>query len=85
MSQNYPNRRFVIFDLMEVDLIDFSQVHETSKETLRLSVDGTKSFVKYEIPQPSSVSLLTTKSEEYTYTQILEILGGPEWTQEMPG
>lgn len=83
MSQNYPNRRFVIFDLMEVDLIDFSQVHETSKETLRLSVDGRKSFVKYEIPQPSSVSLLTTKSEEYTYTQILEILGGPEWTEEM--
>ncbi len=85
MSQNYPNRRFVIFDLMEVDLIDFSQVHETSKETLRLSVDGTKSFVKYEIPQPPSISLLTTKSEEYTYTQILEILSGPEWTQEMPG
>jgi hypothetical protein len=69
---------------MEVDSIDFSQVHETSKETLRLSVDGTRSFVKYEIPQPSSVSLLTTKSEEYTYTQILEILGGPEWTEEMP-
>jgi hypothetical protein len=84
MSQNYPNRRFVIFDLLEVDLIDFSQVHETSRETLRVSVDGTKSFVKYEIPQPSSVSLLTTKSEEYTYTQILEILGGPEWTEEMP-
>ena len=84
MSQNYPNRRFVIFDLLEVDLIDFSQVHETSRETLRLSVDGRKSFVKYEIPQPSSVSLLTTKSEEYTYTQILEILSGPEWTQEMP-
>jgi hypothetical protein len=84
MSQNYPNRRFVIFDLLEVDLIDFSQVHETSRETLRLSVDGTKSFVKYEIPQPSSVSLLTTKSEEYTYTQILEILGGREWTEEMP-
>jgi hypothetical protein len=84
MSQNYPNRRFVIFDLLEVDLIDFSQVHETSRETLRVSVDGTKSFVKYEIPQPSSVSLLTTKSEEYTYTQILEILGGREWTEEMP-
>jgi hypothetical protein len=84
MSQNYTNRRFVIFDLLEVDSIDFSQVHETSKETLRLSVDGTRSFVKYEIPQPPSISLLTTKSEEYTYTQILEILGGPEWTEEMP-
>jgi hypothetical protein len=70
---------------MEVDLIDFSQVHETSRETLRVSVDGTKSFVKYEIPQPSSISLLTTKSEEYTYTQILEILSGREWTEEMPG
>lgn len=77
--EEYPNRRFVIFDVSELSDIDFSQVYETSQETVRRSVDGTRTFVKYEIPQPSSVSSLVTKSQEYTYSQMLQILTGPEW------
>ena len=81
MTQDYENRRFVIFDVTELNLIDFNQVYETSEETVRKSVDGTKTFVKYDIPQPSSVVLLTTKSVEYTYDEILEILNTPEWIE----
>jgi hypothetical protein len=81
MTQDYENRRFVIFDVTELNLIDFNQVYETSEETVRKSVDGTKTFVKYDIPQPSSVVLLTTKSVEYTYDEILEILNTPEWSE----
>jgi hypothetical protein len=77
----YENRRFVIFDVTELNEIDFEQVHETSAETVRLSVDGLKTFVKYDMPQPSSVAALQTKSEEYTYEQMLEILATEEWTQ----
>ena len=80
MAQDYSNRRFVIFDVTELSTIDFSQVHETSADTVRKSVDETKTFVKYEMPQPSSVTALTTKSQEYTYNEILTILAGPEWT-----
>jgi hypothetical protein len=74
------NRRYIIFDVTELSLIDFSQVYETSAETTRISVDGTKTFVKYDTPQPSSVSSLTTKSPEYTHEEMLDILSTPEWT-----
>jgi hypothetical protein len=83
-SQEYENRRFVIFDVTELPLIDFSQVFETSIDTVRKSVDETKTFVKYNMPQPSSVTALTTKSIEYTYDEILQILAGPEWTEPFP-
>ena len=81
MTQDYQNRRFVIFDVTELNLIDFNQVYETSEETVRKSIDGTKTFVKYDIPQPSSVVSLTTKSVEYTYNEILQILNTPEWSE----
>ena len=84
MTQDYQNRRFVIFDVTELNLIDFNQVYETSEETVRKSIDGTKTFVKYDIPQPSSVVSLTTKSVEYTYNEILQILNTPEWTEVNP-
>jgi hypothetical protein len=76
----YENRRFVIFDVTELNEIDFNQVHETSAETVRLSVDGSKTFVKYDMPQPESVAALQTKSEEYTYEQMLAILQTEEWS-----
>ena len=105
----YDQRNFAIFSLTEIDKIDFTQVLETSAETLRKSVDGTRSFVKwdqgpydptpYEIinaetneiqiitpnppSPPSFFAELETLEGPYTYTEILEILSGPEWTTPM--
>jgi hypothetical protein len=84
IQEEYANRRFVIFDVTELPLIDFSQVFETSIDTVRKSVDETKTFVKYNMPQPSSVTALTTKSIEYTYDEILNILATPEWSEPFP-
>ena len=77
------DRKYVIFDMSEVGEINFSEVMETSQETLRLSVDETKSFVKYEGTQPASVAALTTKTQEYSHSEILEILATSEWTAPM--
>ena len=142
----FENRKYVIFEVSEIDAIDFSQVLETSAETLRKSVDESKTFIKYEVlpaqeevlyqegdleigddvlyveddpalneddPMynsslsvgdvkfpgikagdikvhgrtgneiPSSVESLTTKSQEYTHPEILEVLRAEEWTPEM--
>jgi len=76
----YENRKFVIFSVTELDLVDFSQVLETSAQTVRKSVDGTLTFVKYDGDMPASVGALTTKSVEYGYTEMLNILQGPDWT-----
>ena len=46
---NYENRRYLIIPTSITGSINFNEVHETSSETLRLSVDGTKTFVKYEV------------------------------------
>jgi hypothetical protein len=83
-QEEYANRRFVIFEVTELSTIDFNQVYETSIDTVRKSVDETKTFVKYDMPQPSSVAALTTKSIEYTYDEILQILATPEWTDPNP-
>ena len=80
-TQDYTNREFMIFNVSELPLIDFSQVLETSIDTVRKSVDETKTFVKWDGNTiPSSVDSLTTKEGPYTYEEILVILSGPEWT-----
>jgi len=84
LEQEYPDRRFVIFNVIELDKIDFNQVFETDADTVRKSIDETKTFVKYDMPMPSSIASLTTKSQEYTYDEILNILATPEWTDPNP-
>lgn len=79
----YADRRYVIFDCTELPLIDFSQVYETSADTVRKSTDLTKTFVKFDLPMPSSISALTTKSVNYTHEEILVILSGPEWVSDL--
>ena len=79
----YDQRNFAIFSLTEIEKIDFSQVLETSAETLRVSTDGSKSFVKWDSEQPEFISTLTTLEGPYTYSEILDILSGEEWTAPM--
>ena len=80
MTQLYDNRQYVIFKVSELASVDFSQVLETSSETLRKSLDGTKTFVKWDGVEPSFVGNLQTKEGPYSYLEILEILSGSEWT-----
>ena len=84
-TQLYENRKFMIFGVSELPNIDFTQVCETSIDTVRKSVDGTKTFVKWDTEGiPSSVDSLTTKEGPYNYEEILTILSTPEWTNPNP-
>ena len=77
---HFENRHYVIFDLTEVGTIDFSEVMETSADTLRKNLANTQSFVKYESVMPASVAALTTRSQEYSHEEILALLAGADWT-----
>jgi hypothetical protein len=77
---HFENRHYVIFDLSEVGTIDFSEVMETSADTLRKNLANTQSFVKYEGDMPASVVALTTRSQEYSHEEILALLAGTDWT-----
>ena len=71
-------RTYVIIDASEVANVDFNQVQETSADTLRYSVDGTKTFVKFEGDTPSFL----IGEPQYDHAEILNILGGPEWSSD---
>ena len=73
-------RTYVIIDSSEVSSIDFNQVLQDGEDSLVYSLDGTKTFVKYEGTQPFFLSGKT----EYTHSEILSILSGPEWASEEP-
>jgi hypothetical protein len=71
-------RTYCIIDSSEVSSVDFDQVLQADEDKLRYSLDGTKTFVKYEGDQPS---FLLGKTE-HSHEEILNILSGPEWTSE---
>jgi hypothetical protein len=68
--------KYVIFDIENIDLIDFTKVKETSRDTLRLSLDGTKCVLKFEGETPEFLVGL----QQYNYEEILTIMYSPEWT-----
>ena len=78
----FNNRKYVIIDKDEVSSVDFSQVLETSADTLRCNNDKSKTFVKYEGSKPSFLSGKTV----YTHSQILAILNDVdgEWYIDVP-
>ena len=76
----YENRKYVIINASEVGSVDFSQVHETSASTLRYSLDNSQTFVKFEGSTPSFLSGKT----QYTHSEILTVLAGEDWSEELP-
>ena len=81
---SFEERNYMIFNVSEIDTIHFDEVLETSAETLRKSVDETKTFVKWDGEMPQCVQDLTTKEGPYTHTEILQILSGEDWTSSEP-
>lgn len=67
---------YVIIDTSTVGSVDFDLVLNTSADMLRYSLDGTKTFVKFEGDTPSFLEGKTA----YTHSEMLEILAGEEWT-----
>jgi hypothetical protein len=79
----YENRKYLIIPTSILDDINFNEVQETSVDTVRKSVDQTKTFVKWEGENPTFISQLTNTEGPYTHEEILNILATEEWTQVM--
>lgn len=55
----FENRRWLVIPTAITSSIDFNQVLESSADSLRLSIDGSQTFIKYEINE------VTASYEEY--------------------
>jgi len=72
--------KYVIIESSDIGSVDFSQVLETSSDTLRYNINNTKTFVKFEGDTPSFLDGET----QYTHSEILAILNNEngEWYTE---
>ena len=78
-------RKYLIIPTSELPKVDFSQICETSAETVRKSVDETKTFIKWDSDEPSFVSNLTETEGPYTKEEIRTILATDAWTSTEEG
>ena len=72
----YNSNTYVIIDASAVSSVDFDLVLNTSADMLRYSLDGSKTFVKFEGDTPSFL----IGEPQYDHAEILNILSGTEWT-----
>ena len=84
-TQNYSDRNFIIFNVSEIDKINFNEVLETSAQWLRKSVNNQKTLIKWDGNiTPNCVQTLTTSEGPYNYEEMVSILSTPEWSEYAP-
>ena len=68
----------------DLGLIDFSQIHETSAETIRKSLDNTEFIIKYDaMPtfiSDGSVEILKAMNHD----EALQLMASEEWSEPLP-
>lgn len=75
--------KYIIIDTIELDGVDFEKTNEISADTLRYSIDGSKTFVSWDGELPSFIDSLLTKSEIYSEDEMLELLEGTDWKKQI--
>lgn len=79
MSHNeYDNRHYVIISTDDLNTINFSETI-SSFENLRYNLNQDKFIVKYDGEMPPSIFLCSTRSQEYSRNEILQVLKTAEW------
>ena len=73
---DYSNRKWVIVNVSDItdEMIDSSI--QSSMDTLRKTLDGSKAILKFDGDTPSCFDGLTT----YNHSEILEELAKSDWT-----
>jgi len=75
-------RNYLIIGKDDVSLIDFNSVLQTSLETLRYSIDGNKTIIKWNGETPEFVSSIVYKEGPYLQEEIIDILKTSNWTSQ---
>ena len=81
----HNHKTYAVIDSIDLDLIDFSQINETSASTVRKSLDNTQFVIKW---QEGYVPTFITDASvipvgTYDHHAILELMGTPFWSEEV--
>ena len=75
---SFENRKWVIINVSDVTDEMINNALQTSKDTLRKSLDDSKAILKWDGDTPGCFEGMTT----YSHSEILSILSGTDWYQE---
>lgn len=76
-------RTYAVIDINDLDLIDFSQIEETSINTIRKSIDEAQFVIKW---QEGYEPTFIENGEVipvgiYTHSECLELMNTPAWSE----
>ena len=73
-------KKYVIIDKEEIEAVDFKKVIETSASTLRYSLDGSQTIIKFTGEIPSFLDGETI----YSHSEIIELINNPDngWIEQ---
>ena len=81
---NKKAETYATINIADLPLIDFSQIGETSENTIRKSLDESEFVIKYNaVPtfiSDGSVEIL----QAMTHEQALILMATPEWSEPIP-
>ena len=82
----HNNKTYAVINLTDLELIDFSQINETSSETIRKSIDNTQFVIKWQDGYTPTFIMDGTVVPVGTddHHAILELMNTPELSAEMP-
>jgi hypothetical protein len=75
---------YLIIPVSELSKVIFTDVSETSINTIRKSINLQKTFIKWDGETPSFVNDITDSEGPYNHSEILVILSTPEWMDPTP-
>ena len=82
----FEGRDYITIDSSDLAAVDFDEVMESSPETCRYSLDGTKVVLKFISPvgksYPESIRKINSKSGRYSWEAIIELMETDEWSGE---
>ena len=75
---------YTIINISDLSNIDFSEVGETSQDTIRRSLDGTQFVIKYNT-EPSFISNgSVVPLQTLTHSETLILMQTSDWSEQLP-
>jgi hypothetical protein len=79
------NRSYIVIDLSDTDKVLFSQVNQSSAQSMRRNLANTQGLLSYSVT-PSFISdgSVVPVSSVMNQTEALELLATSAWSEPMP-
>ena len=75
---------YATISITDLGLIDFSQIHETSAETIRKSLDETQFIIKYDAVPTFILDGEVEILQAMNHDEALQLMATEEWSKPLP-